>query len=106
MYKFDENGESPELCTDEELLKRFGTRQNVERIKKIRTNELRGINRYHDVRPLDTRACIRYIVGRVANDNSAFNDIFFLTNKESATRRELKGLANFGMEMIAPAMIS
>ena len=106
MYKFDENGGSPELCTDKELLERFGTRQNVDKLKKIRTNELRGINRYYDARPVDTRACIRYILGRVANDNSAFNDIFFLTNKESATKRELKGLANFGMEMIAPAMVS
>lgn len=106
MYKFGKEGETPELCTDKELLERFGTQQNVDKLKKIRNNELRGINRYYEDRPVDTRACLRYILGRVANDNSAFNDIFFLTNKDSATKRELKGLANFGMEMIAPAMIS
>lgn len=93
------------LCSEKTLLERFGTKQNVERLKKIRSNEMRGINKYYDDRPIDTRACLKYLLGRVANDNKAFNDIFVWFDKTSPTRREFKGLENVGSGMIAPAMI-
>nr|DAI58547.1 MAG TPA: hypothetical protein [Crassvirales sp.] len=66
---------------------------------------MRGINKYYDDRPIDTRACLKYLLGRVANDNKAFNDIFVWFDKTSPTRREFKGLENVGSGMIAPAMI-